>query len=118
MSRQQYGGTVSITIHKDKTFPFAAFEGLRQDAKNAVPLVTNTRIFRPQTDPANNQAAILSALTAQGAAPVTCFNTGPAIPAAACAAALTSALTVSPTTALSAGQIARNALLNIQVEPN
>src|SRR5712692_1063755 len=118
LSRQQYGGTVGFPIHKDKTFLFAAFEGLRQDAQNAVPLVTNTRIFRPQTDPANNQAAILSALTAQGAAPVTCFNTGPAIPAAACAAALTSALTVSPTTGLSAGQIARNAFLNSQFEAN
>ncbi len=118
LSRQQYGGTVGFPIHKDKTFLFAAFEGLRQDAQNAVPLVTNTRIFRPQTDPANNQAAILSALTARGAAPVTCFNTGPAIPAAACAAALTSALTVSPTTGLSAGQIARNAFLNSQFEAN
>ena len=118
LSRQQFGGTVGFPIHKDKTFLFAAFEGLRQDAQNAVPLVTNTRIFRPQTDPANNQAAILSALTARGAAPVTCFNTGPAIPAAACAAALTSALTVSPTTGLSAGQIARNAFLNSQFEAN
>src|SRR6266436_6685369 len=118
LSRQQFGGTGGFPIHKDKTFLFAAFEGLRQDAQNAVPLVTNTRIFRPQTDPANNQAAILSALTAQGAAPVTCFNTGPAIPAAACAAALTSALTVSPTTGLSAGQIARNAFLNSQFEAN
>ena len=118
LSRQQYGGTLGFPIKKDKTFLFVAFEGLRQDAQNAVPLLTNTQIFRPQTDPANNQAAILNGLAGRGAAPVTCFTGQPAIPAAACAAALTSALTVSPTTGLSAGQIARNAFLNSQFESN
>jgi hypothetical protein len=118
LSRQQFGGTLGFPVKRDKTFLFVAFEGLRQDAQNAVPLLTDTKIFRPQSDRANNQAAILSALTARGAAPVTCFNTGPAIPAAACAVALTSALTVSPTTGLNAGQIARNAFLNSQFETN
>jgi len=117
LSRQQYGGTLGGPIRKDKTFLFVAFEGLRQDAQNAVPLLTNTNIFRPQSDPANNQVAILSALTALGAAPVPCF-TGSSIPAAACAAALTSALTISPTTGLSAGARARNAFLNSQFESN
>jgi len=118
LSRQQFGGTVGFPIKKDRTFLFAAFEGLRQDAQNAVPLLTNTKIFRPQTEPANNQAAILNGLAGRGAAPVTCFTGGPAIPAAACAAALTSALTVSPTTGLNAGQIARNAFLNSQFKTN
>jgi Carboxypeptidase regulatory-like domain len=119
LTRQQYGGTLGFPIKKDKTFLFVAFEGLRQDAQNAVPLLTNTRIFRPQTDPANNQAAILNGLAARGAALVPCFN-GPTgqLPAAACAAALTSALTVSPTTGLSAGQATRNAFLNSQFESN
>ncbi len=117
LSRQQYGGTLGFPIKKDKTFLFVAFEGLRQDAQNAVPLLTNTSIFRPQTDASNNQAAILNGLAARGAAPVPCFP-GQLIPAAACAAALTSALTVSPTTGLSAGQIARNAFLNSQFETN
>jgi hypothetical protein len=118
LGRQQYGGTLGFPVKKDKTFLFVAFEGLRQDAQNAVPLLTNTNIFRPQADPANNQAAILKGLAGRGAAPVTCFTGGPAIPAAACAAALTSALTVSPTTGLSAGQIARNSFLNSQFETN
>src|SRR5712664_3941038 len=118
LSRQQYGGTLGLPVKRDKTFLFVAFEGLRQDAQNAVPLLTNTNIFRPQTDPANNQVAILNALKARGAALVPCLNGRPPIPAAACAAALTSALTVSPTTGLSAGQIARNAFLNSQFESN
>src|SRR6266576_487401 len=118
LSRQQFGGTAGFPIRKDRTFLFAAFEGLRQDAQNAVPLLTNTNIFRPQTDPANNQDALLNALKARGPAPVTCFTGRPQIPAAACAAALTSALTVSPTTGLNAGQMARNSFLNSQFETN
>ena len=47
LSRQQFGGTLSFPIKKDKTFLFVAFEGLRQNAQNAVPLLTNTNIFRP-----------------------------------------------------------------------
>ncbi|HVS88712.1 MAG TPA: TonB-dependent receptor [Candidatus Acidoferrum sp.] len=118
LSRQQFGGSVGFPVKKDKSFLFVAFEGLRQDAQTAVPLLTNTNIFRPQSDPLNNQAAILAGLTAGGATPVTCFAGKPAIPAAACAAALTSALTISPTTGLSAGQTARNAFLIRQFEGN
>src|SRR5260370_7105225 len=66
LSRQQFGGTVGFPIKKDKTFLFAAFEGLRQDAQNAVPLLTSTSIFRPQGDKQNNQVAILGGLQAQG----------------------------------------------------
>src|SRR5712691_10459972 len=47
LSRQQFGTTLGGPIQKDKTFFFAAFEGLRQDAQTAVPLLTNTSIFRP-----------------------------------------------------------------------
>src|SRR6266700_6666985 len=66
LSRQQFGGSVGFPVKKDKTFLFAAFEGLRQDAQNAVPLLTDTSIFRPQGDSQNNQVAILAGLTAQG----------------------------------------------------
>ncbi len=118
LSRQQFGGTVGFPIKQDKTFLFLAFEGLRQDAQTAVPLLTSTNIFRPQSDPLNNQVAILNGLTAAGATPVTCFTGKPQIAASACAAALTSALTVSPTTGLSPGQSALNAFLNDQFERN
>ena len=59
-----------------------------------------------------------SALTAAGSALVTCLNGQPAIPAATCAGLLTSALTISPSTGLSAGQTARNAFLVNQFENN
>ena len=42
LSRQQYGGTLGFPIKKDKTFLFVAFEGLRQNAQNAVPLLIDT----------------------------------------------------------------------------
>jgi hypothetical protein len=114
LNRQQFGGTVGFPVKKDKTFLFLAFEGLRQNAQNAVPLLTNTNIFRPQS----NQVAILNALTAKGAALVPCLNGQPALPAATCAGLLTSALTISPTTGLSAGATARNAFLVSQFETN
>ena len=119
LNRQQFGGTVGFPIKKDKTFLFLAFEGLRQNAQSAVPLLTNTNIFRPQSNPLNNQTAILNALTARGAALVQCLNPPqPMIPAATCAGLLTSALTISPSTGLSAGQTARNAFLVNQFETN
>src|SRR6266571_2251116 len=128
LNRQQYGGSAGLPFKKDKSFLFAAFEGLRQDAQNAVPLLTNTSVFRPDNGspilvkgvpvPTNNQVAILNALAARGAATVPCFNGQPAIPAATCAALLTSALTVSQSTGLSAGAAARNTFLVNQFENN
>jgi len=118
LNRQQFGGTVGFPVKKDKTFLFLAVEGLRQNAQSAVPLLTNTNIFRPQSDPLNNQVGILNALTARGAALVPCLNGQPAIPAATCAGLLTSALTISPSTGLSAAQTARNAFLVSQFETN
>src|SRR6202021_345285 len=47
LSRQQFGGALGFPISKDKTFLFVNFEGLRQNAENAVPLLTDTDIFRP-----------------------------------------------------------------------
>ncbi len=118
LNRQQFGATAGFPLKRDKTFLFLAFEGLRQSAQNAVPLLTNTNIFRPQNDPANNQVAILNALTARGGALVPCFTGQPAIPASTCASLLTSALTISPTTGLNAGVTARNAFLINQLESN
>ena len=116
LSRQQFGGTAGFPITRDKTFLFAAFEGLRQDAQNAVPLLTNTSIFRPQSDSQNNQVAILAGLTAEGnSGSVPCLS-GPVgaavaaklglpapnpttnLPPATCAAILNGTLTLDPAT--------------------
>src|SRR5205823_13557016 len=109
-----------------KTFGFVSFEGLRQDAQNAVPLLTNTNIFRPDGGApfinnlatGNNQAAIIQGLTALGGTPVPCLTGQPALPAATCAQILTSALTTSQFTGLSAGQSARNQFIVNQLENN
>jgi hypothetical protein len=114
LSRYQFGGTAGFPIKKDKTFLFLAFEGLRQDAQNAVPLLTNTNIFRPTLA----QDAILAALAAQGNAPVTCFNGKPQLPAAVCAGLLQNGLTVSQLTGLSMGQNALNTFLVNELEAN
>jgi Carboxypeptidase regulatory-like domain len=113
LSRYQFGGTAGFPIRKDKSFLFVAFEGLRQDAQNTVPILTNTELFRPTSA----QQAIINGLAAQGLSPVTCF-TGVTLPAAFCAGALTSALTVSQSTGLTLGQTALNAFLVNALEAN
>src|SRR6266446_10756991 len=49
LQRYQDGGTLGFPIQKDKTFLFAAFEGLLQNSQNAVPLLTNSFIFAGPT---------------------------------------------------------------------
>ena len=114
LTRQQFGGTIGFPIYKDKTFLFADFEGLRQNAQNAVPLLTDTDIFRPTTA----QNAIIANL-ATSANPVTCFP-GVTLPAAECAFALQSVLTINPAPGsnpfISPGQAALNAFLVNQFE--
>jgi hypothetical protein len=116
LTRQQFGGTLGFPLKKDKTFLLVAFEGLRQDSQNAVPLLTNTNILRPTAA----QDAIIAALAGQGSAPVPCLNTpdGTTIPLPAniCAGALESALTTSQVTGLTAGQTALNTFLVNQFE--
>jgi len=117
LGRYQFGGTIGAPIHKDKTFVFFAFEGLRQDAENAVPLLTNTNEFLPTAA----QQAVINGLALQPG-PVPCINkpngtvtplTGPQ-----CAGALTLALTTSQLTGLTAGQTALNTYLINQLESN
>jgi hypothetical protein len=109
LSRQQFGGTLGFPIKKDKTFLFVAFEGLRQNAQNAVPILTDTNVFRPTLA----QSAVIGGLT--GASSVPCLS-GPVgaavaqqlglpapnpttnLPAAACAAILGGVLTIDPAT--------------------
>jgi len=117
LSRQQFGGTVGFPIQKDKTFLFAAFEGLRQDSQNAVPLLTNTNILRPTAA----QNTLIGALAAKGSSVIVpCLNnpngTVVSLPATFCAGALVNGLTTSQLTGLTAGQTALNSFLVDQFE--
>jgi hypothetical protein len=108
LSRQQFGGSVGFPIKKDKTFLFVSFEGLRQNAQNAVPLLTNTDIFRPTLA----QDQIIGGLTGGNIVPCLSGPVGAAVaaqlglpapnpttnvPASTCAAILGGALTLNPT---------------------
>ncbi len=126
LSREQFGGSVGFPIKKDKTFLYSSFEGLMSDAQNAVPILTNTSIFRASAA----QQPILGGLAAQGnGVNVPCLtipgSNPPAfvtLPAAVCAGALQSLLTVdpgaSPSPFLGPGQIARNGYIVNQFENN
>lgn len=98
LTREQFGGAIGFPIKKDKTFLYSSFEGLLGDAQNAVPLLTDTNIFRPQgAGSGNNQVAILNGLaTLPGNPPVPCITGSIAIPAAVCAGILTNVLTINP----------------------
>jgi Carboxypeptidase regulatory-like domain len=116
LTRYQYGGSAGFPSKKDKSFLFAAFEGLQQDTQSAVPILTDTNIFRPTA----SQQAIISGLAAQSSSTmVQCFNPPqPMMSAPACAGALQFGLTVSQLTGLNAGQSALNTFLINQLESN
>jgi hypothetical protein len=121
LSRQQFGGTIGFPIKKDRTFLFLAFEGLRSDAQDSVPLLTSSSIFAPTAV----QAPILAGLAAEGATPVPCLGTPPSVmflPAAICAFGLQSILTVDPTAVgnpfVSPAQLASRAFIVNQFEKN
>jgi hypothetical protein len=117
LTRQQFGGTLGFPIKKDKTFVFFAFEGLLQNAQNAVPLLTNTNIFLPTAD----QDAIIAQLEANPSpTPAPCLPGFPA-PPAECGVALQSVLTLNPNPGgtnpfISPGQSALNGFLLDQFE--
>jgi hypothetical protein len=109
LSRQQFGGTLGFPIQKDRTFLFVAFEGLRQNAQNAVPLLTNTNTLRPSL----SQSAVIGGLTGGNVVPCLSGPVGAAVaqelglpapnpttnlPAAACGAILNGVLTINPAT--------------------
>lgn len=123
LSRQQFGATLGLPVKKDKTFVFMAYEGLRSDAEDSVPLLTSSSIFGPTAA----QAPILGGLAARGTAPVPCLSatpTSPALtlPAATCEFALQSILTVNPNPGpnpfVSPGHRASNAFIVNQFETN
>jgi hypothetical protein len=100
LTREQFGGSIGFPLKKDKTFLFSSFEGLMGDAQNAVPLLTNTNIFRPD----GTQQPILGGLAAEGSASVPCLTNGGGalpptfLPANVCAGILNGVLTVNPAT--------------------
>jgi hypothetical protein len=108
LARQQFGATVGFPIAKDKTFVFASFEALRQNAQNAVPLLTNTNVFRPN----GGQRNIFAGLLNQPNSPVPCLTGQPALPSATCAGILNNILTINPASS------PRNAFLVQQFENN
>jgi carboxypeptidase family protein len=109
LSRQQFGGALGFPIKKDKTFLFVAFEGLHQNAQNAVPILTNTDVFRPTT----SQNTVIAGLPPGGIVPCLSGPVGAAVaaqlglpapnpttnlPGALCGAILGGALTLNPAT--------------------
>jgi hypothetical protein len=117
LSRQQFGGALGFPIKKEKTFLFVAFEGLRQNAQNAVPLLTDTNVFRPTAA----QNAIIAGLEAnQSLGPVPCLPGFP-LPPGECGFALQSILTVNTNPGgvnpfITPGQAALNGFLVNQFE--
>jgi hypothetical protein len=121
LSRGQFGGTFGFPLKKDKSFMFFAFEGLIQNAQNAVPLLTNTKVFRPDNGQfsGNNQLGIINGLAALGnGVSVPCITNGFAIGALTCSQIMSNALTISPTTGLDPDQATRNSFLINQFENN
>ena len=134
LSRQQFGGSLGGPIRKDKTFLYGAFEGLRQDSQNAVPLLTHSSIFAGPSpfamsnpflpsDFRHAQQSVVTGLATEPGNPlVPCLNspdgTIVTLPAKTCAGALGLGLTVSPLTGLSETQNAINNYLINQLETN
>ena len=122
LNRQQFGGTLGLPIKKDKTFLFVGYEALRADSEHSVPLLTNSSIFAPTA----LQSPIISALANDPGNPnVPCISNYPSgsptfLPAATCALALQSILTVDPTATgnpfVSPGHLALNRFIVNQFE--
>jgi hypothetical protein len=124
LQRYQFGANVGAPIKKDQTFIFGGFEGLVQNAQNAVPLLTSTSVFRPT---ASQQTAIAAVASNNGNVPCLSGPVGAAVaaqlglpapnpttmlPGPVCAAILTGVLTVNPATS------SINAFLVNQLESN
>jgi len=121
LNRQQFGAALGFPLQKNKTFLFGAYEGLRSDAQDSVPLLTQSNIFLPTA----SQGPIIGALaTAPGNPLVPCINPPGqptiSLPSATCAFALQSLLTIDPTQAgnpfISSAHLANNQFVVHQFE--
>jgi hypothetical protein len=101
LNRQQFGANIGLPLKKDKTFLFVAYEGLRSDAQDSVPLLTNTNIFSATEE----QLPIFAGLAAQPATTmVPCLSNAQDpvhgiptfLPAPTCAFVLSHCLTITP----------------------
>ena len=101
LNRQQFGANIGLPIQKDKTFVFLAYEGLRSDAQDSVPLLANTNVFNSTSDQ-NAIFAGLANLTGDPNVPCLSDPTDPIngpptfLPAQTCAFVLSHCLTITP----------------------
>ena len=96
--RQQYGGTLSFPLKRNRNFIFGTFEKLNRDESASVPVLTDYSIFEltvPQT-------TILERLAADNSTfPISCIASVPTaaiLPPAACAQALRNVLATPQST--------------------
>jgi hypothetical protein len=101
LNRQQFGANVGLPIKRDKTFLFVAYEGLRSDAQDSVPLLTNTNVFNATLQ----QNSIFAGLAAEPASTMVPCLSNPQNPisgiptflsAPVCAFVLSHCLTITP----------------------
>jgi Carboxypeptidase regulatory-like domain len=101
LSRQQFGGNVGLPVKKDKTFLFLAYEGLRSNAQDSVPLLTNSNVFNATPE----QLPIFAGLAAEPATTIVpCLSNAQDpingmptfLPAPTCAFVLSNCLTITP----------------------
>jgi hypothetical protein len=102
LNRQQFGGNIGLPLQKDKTFLFVAYEGLRSDAQDSVPLLTNSNVFNATPQ----QNTIFAGLLAQPMTTMVPCLSDPAnptggpptfLPAPVCGSVLSHCLTITPT---------------------
>jgi hypothetical protein len=100
LNRQQFGGNIGLPIQKDKTFLFVGYEGLRSDAQDSVPLLTNTNVFN-STAQQNSIFAGLAALPGNPEVPCLSNAANPIsgiptfLPAQTCAFVLSNCLNIT-----------------------
>jgi hypothetical protein len=97
-NRQQYGGTFSFPLKRNRSFIFGAFEKLNRDESASVPVLTDYSIFQLTA----SQTTILDRLAADtSTTPISCIPSIPTaamLPPTACAQALRNALATPQST--------------------